>query len=79
MKMEKRNPKRRYHVSQAAIIFLVLTFIIVGINGCTYKTYSGDIGDATFSFQYRENDCVNPPDPYSGGESDPPEPIPEGC
>jgi hypothetical protein len=78
MEMRKINSGLSYCVLQATGILLVLVFITISLSGCTYKTYTGDIGNATFSFQFRKNDCVNPPDEFLG-DFDPPRPLPEGC
>jgi hypothetical protein len=80
--MTKRNSGWSYRLSKAVIVSLILVFITVGISGCTYKTYTGDIGNATFSFQYRKNDCVKPYNPYaefSESHPLPPTGVTAGC
>ena len=63
--MKINNKGWIHRLSQAVIIFLVLALGAINLGGCTYKTYTGNIGDAKFSFQYRKNDCVTSYDPYS--------------
>ena len=77
--MSNRNHNLSKSVVIVTSLLMILLAIAMSFGGCTYKTYTGRIGDATFSFQYRKNDCVNPKpyDPYSG-MYDPPPPIPEG-
>jgi len=78
----QNRTRRKEYITIIFVLLLALILTSISLSGCTYKTYTGNIGDATFSFQYRENDCVKPYDPYSE-LSDPPllprTGITEGC
>ena len=53
------------------IIFTgLLTAIMLSIllSGCSYKTYTGKIGEATYSFKYRGDYPVNPPNPLASSQ-----------
>lgn len=81
MHLSSQNRTRRNkYITITFVLLLVLILTSISLSGCTYKTYTGNIGDAKFSFQYRKNGCVNPPEPYST-VGDPPDglQIPEGC
>jgi hypothetical protein len=56
--------------SQIFIFTGLLTFIMLSmlLSGCSYKTYTGEIGDATYSFKYRGEYPVNPPNPLASSQ-----------
>jgi hypothetical protein len=83
MRLSNRNRTRRNKCKTTVFILLPIVILIsISLSGCTYKTYTGNIGDATFSFRYRKNDCVKPYNPYaefSESHPIPPTGVTEGC
>lgn len=51
-----------WKLSLLLIIILIPTTILTG---CTNKTHIGKVGNASYSFQYRKDYLVNPPDPFN--------------
>jgi hypothetical protein len=55
----------RIRIYKLSLFLLIASLILVFLPGCSYKTYSGRIENATYSFQYRKDYQVNPPNPLS--------------
>jgi hypothetical protein len=54
------NTKTKYGLF--LVILLIITLITVSIPGCSnIKTYTGKVGDVTYTFQCRKDYIVNPP------------------
>jgi hypothetical protein len=74
-KMMKKVNSQPLYILLAMVLMLV--FFSTTFSGCSpYETYTGTIGGASFSFQHRKDDMVNPYDPYgtwSGISHPPPE------
>ena len=53
------------------ILLITLILLSMLLSGCSEnKTYRGEIGDAKYSFNYRNEHPVNPPHPFRSGQKD---------